>query len=155
VHRALGMIAARPLWFAGAMIDRVGLMLTYDAEGAAGWPRDTAYVGLVAGAGPLRWLVRHAQSILFHTWLVWLLTLAGAGALVARGAWRTTVLLAVVPVHHCLLQSFLLTEYKYTLPIHAWVFLLAGAAVLWIGDAGSSGRRWRLPAWRAQRAPVS
>lgn len=132
VRRAVDLIASRPLWFAGAMIDRVGLMLAYDAEGAAGWPRDTAYVGFVASSGPLRWALRGAQRLAFHTWLVWLLVLVGTAGLVASGRWRTAVLLAAVPVHHCVVQSFLLTEYKYTLPVHAWMFLLAGSAALWL-----------------------
>jgi hypothetical protein len=104
------------------MLDRMGLMLTYDSEGTAEWPDNTAYVGSLFGL----------QRLLFRTWLIWLLIAAGVAALVAKGEWRTALLLSVVPVHHVLLQSFLLTEYKYTLPVHAWLFVLAsGTTIAW------------------------
>ena len=46
-----------------------------------------------------------------------------------RGEWRTAQLLAAIPIHHLLLQSLLLTEYKYALPVHAWLFVIAAATV--------------------------
>jgi len=134
LRRALEVIAARPLWFAGAMLDRLGLIFSYDHEGSPPWPRNTAVVApLQPGAGgelarPLRWPVYLAQSALFRTWLVRLLALAGAVWICGSGRWRLAALLAAVPLHHALVGSLVLAEYKYALPIHAWVFLFVGAA---------------------------
>lgn len=124
VRRALDAISHRPVWFLGVMASRIRLMLCYDAEGPPGWPADTAYVGPAEQPA-----IRFVQRIFFRTWLVWLLIAAGISALVLMGDWRMALLLATIPAHHVLLQSLLLTEYKYTLPIHAWLFILAGAAV--------------------------
>ncbi len=146
VRRGLVAIAARPIWFTGVMIDRVRLMLSYDVEGTDAWPRNTAFVGWIDRGGALRSVLRLLQRALFHTWLVWILVVAGGVWLLRFGHWRAGILLAVVPLHHCLLQSFLLTEYKYTLPVHAWMFLVAGASVCWL-------RSVRLGS--ARRAPVS
>ena len=124
VRRATDAITARPIWFAGVMLDRMRLMLIYDADGPAGWPDDTAYVGTTEQS-----VVRFVQRTVFHTWFIWLLILAGAACLVLRGEWRMALLLSAIPLHHLLLQSLLLTEYKYTLPVHAWLFVIAAATV--------------------------
>lgn len=124
VNRALDAIAARPIWFAGVMIDRIRLMLTYDPDGPPGWPDDTAFVGTTEQS-----IIRFCQRVVFRTWFVWLLVVAGAACFVLRNEWRTLVLLAAIPLHHLLLQSLLLTEYKYTLPVHAWLFVIAAATV--------------------------
>ncbi len=121
VGRALEAIRARPVWFVRVMLDRMGLMLTYDSEGQAEWPDNTAYVGSALAV----------QRLLFRTWVIWLLAISGIAALIYADHWRTAVLLAAVPIHHVLLQSLLLTEYKYTLPVHAWIFMLAGASLYW------------------------
>lgn len=122
--RAVDAIGRRPFWFAGVMLDRMRLMLFYDVEGPPGWPDDTAYVGPTEQSA-----IRFVQRVVYRTWFVWLVIVAGAACLVMRGNWRTAVLLAAIPVHHVLLQSLLLTEYKYTLPVHAWLFVIAGATV--------------------------
>lgn len=124
ISRALDAIATRPFWFAGIMLDRMRLMLVYDPDGPPGWPNDTAYVGTTEQP-----VIRFVQHVVFRTWFVWILIVAGATCLVLRGEWRTALLLAVIPIHHVLLQSLLLTEYKYTLPVHAWLFVIAAATV--------------------------
>lgn len=124
IRRALDAISARPFWFAGIMLDRMRLMLIYDPDGPPGWPDDTAYVGTTEQP-----VIRFVQHVVFRTWFVWLLILAGAACLVLRGEWRTALLLAAIPIHHLLLQSLLLTEYKYALPVHAWLFVIAAATV--------------------------
>jgi len=124
IGRATAAIAARPFWFAGVMADRVLLMLTYDAEGPPGWPGDTAFVGTTEQP-----VIRWVQRLVFRSWLIWVTLAAGVAGLVWRGAWRTALLLLAIPAHHLLLQSLLLTEYKYALPVHAWLFVVAATAV--------------------------
>ncbi len=139
IRRALDAIAARPFWFAGVMLDRMRLMLIYDPDGQPGWPDDTAYVGTTEQPA-----IRFLQRVVFRTWFVWLLILAGATCLVLRGEWRTALLLSAIPIHHLLLQSLLLTEYKYTLPVHAWLFVIAAATV-------ELSRGWHSPRPRSGR----
>jgi 4-amino-4-deoxy-L-arabinose transferase-like glycosyltransferase len=135
VGRALAAIAARPLWFAGVMLDRMGLMLSYDHSGVRPWPESTGVVAPVnpRAGSPFETVVRvpiwSLQVLLFRTWSVRLLILLGLAWLVARGRWRLALFVGAVPAHHLLLGSLLLTEYKYALPIHPWLFLFAGAGI--------------------------
>ncbi len=46
--RALNVIRAKPLWFAGVMLRRAGSMLRYNDALAQGWPADTANVQVVS-----------------------------------------------------------------------------------------------------------
>jgi hypothetical protein len=153
IRRALEAIAGRPLWFGGIMLDRMGLMLTYDHSGERPWPANTAVVGPVLVAGGAlelagRAVVATAQRLVFRTWLVRLLVAAGLAWLIWTRRWRTAALLGVVPAYHLALDSLLLTEYKYALPIHAWLFLFAGVGA---AEAGGALVARALPALGARR----
>lgn len=145
LDRAFAVIAERPFWFVRVMFDRMGLMMTYEYEGDLPWPDNTAYAASVErGNGnvaerALRRGIIAVHWVVYRSWLIWALIAAGIAWLVRSGQWRTAVLVGLVPLHHLVLQSLLLTEYKYALPIHAWLFLLAGCAVCWTESAKGAG----------------
>ena len=72
-------------------------------------------------------------------------------AVAAQG--RTLLLLIAVPVYYLCTQSFLHTEYRYTLPIHYFLFVLAAVALYCTGAATWSGAVWVKRAAFNQRKP--
>jgi hypothetical protein len=82
-----------------------------------------------------RFLVRGLQGILFNTWRMGALILAGAFILALSRQWRTLVVVLAVPLYYLAAQSVLSTEYRYILAIHYFVFILAAvtlcAAAAW------------------------
>ena len=78
-QRALDVIASRPVWFGRVMLDRMGLMMTYEYEGDLPWPDNTAYVASVErGNGnavqrALRRTIILVHWLVFRSWLLWLL----------------------------------------------------------------------------------
>lgn len=134
MERARKAILSRPVWFFGVMLDRASLMVSYDTSGPTGWPNDTAIAPPVAVEGGffakgVRGVAHAVAWLVFRTWLVRTLILLGLIAVVVREKWRTGLLVLAIPLHHVALQSLLLTEYKYALPIHPWLFLIAGVGL--------------------------
>jgi hypothetical protein len=52
--------------------------------------------------------------------------------------WRALALLLVVPIYYMCVQSALWTEFRYTLPMYYFLFILAAVGVCWAGE-----RLWR------------
>ncbi|MDT5296751.1 MAG: hypothetical protein QOJ76_3631 [Acidobacteriota bacterium] len=127
--RALAVVGAHPLWFAGVMLRRAASMLrlertplTSTAQVSEGWMR-----------GP-RLVVRVVQK-LFITAIF--LPLSALGIVVLIRARRTLALAALlaVPLYYLCVQSALHTEYRYVLAVHYFLFIVAAAAVYHVGLA--------------------
>jgi hypothetical protein len=58
----------------------------------------------------------------------------GALALLVAG-FRRAVIVAIVPLYYLLFQSFVHTEFRYTLPMQYFVFVFAAIAWVAIGAA--------------------
>jgi len=179
VRRSLRVIAAHPVWFAGAALRRAAEMLDYAAADAppverAGaaraetldalhepgqgraaahlWgpellarlrPRLSSRQAVLAGRAldPARVPLRPLQTAL--TVLALPLVLVGAGA-VALLAPRRAVFLLAVPAYQMAIQSIVHFEFRYVLPMHACLLVLAGAGLgLAAGLVGESARRRR------------
>jgi hypothetical protein len=72
---------------------------------------------------------------LFITAVMLPLALLGAAILVRRRAWKSLILLLIVPAYYFCFQSMLHTEYRYVLAIHYFLFVLVAVAVYEIGRA--------------------
>jgi hypothetical protein len=137
--KALAVIKAHPVWFAGMMMKRMAGMLKY-----AGAP--VAYMGSaginVTGrkclperlqGGILSLLVNilgALQSVLRYLLLP--LMLVGA-SLAFRRDWRASALILTVILYYLVVGSLLHTELRYGLPMQALLFIFAGFAVERIG----------------------
>jgi hypothetical protein len=76
-----------------------------------------------------RFLVRGLQGILFNTWRMGALILAGVIMLAISRHWRALAVLLAVPAYYLAAQSVLSTEYRYILAIHYFVFILAAVTL--------------------------
>jgi hypothetical protein len=47
-------------------------------------------------------------------------------ATMAAASWRRTLFISMVPLYYLLFQSFVHTEFRYTLPMQYFAFLFAG-----------------------------
>jgi hypothetical protein len=169
IKRSLGVIMRHPLWFARAMAVRMNRMVSYVAEAdlvqrhAPDGPAQEAALGptykpekaarrmenslrqaaassraLAVGEalGPTRpgarWLQRVAKETgepFIFLGLVGLLILAPRRVLILLG----------VPIYYLLIQSTMHFEFRYTLPMHYFLFVFA--ATVWVLAARGA---WRL-----------
>jgi hypothetical protein len=92
--------------------------------------------------GVLRPVVRPLQIVLGLLTLP--LVLAGLAALLAVAP-RRALFVLVVPLYQVAFQSIVHFEFRYVLPMHACLLVLAGVALALIGGwtAGRLGRRRR------------
>jgi hypothetical protein len=122
-QRALSVIRAHPVWFAGVMARRAASMLRLErtplASGApvsAGWTRAP------------RLVVRAVQK-LFITAVFLPLYLAGLILLLRARRGRALAALWAVPLYFLCLQSALHTEHRYVLAVHYLLFPCAAVAL--------------------------
>ena len=54
-------------------------------------------------------------------------------------SWRRALFISIVPLYYLLFQSFIHTEFRYTLPMQYFVFVFAAIAWVLIGFSISSG----------------
>ena len=125
--RALGVIRAHPLWFAGVMARRASSMLRLERTPLAstlpvseGWTRAP------------RLAVRAAQK-LFITAVFLPLQLFGLATLVRWRRWRALTVLLAVPLYYLFVQSALHTEYRYVLAVQYFLLVLAALALRQVG----------------------
>lgn len=133
-RRALAVVRAHPLWFAGVMLRRAGSMLRLErtplastapvSEGWTRWPR----------------LALRALQKLFITAVFLPLYLFGLFLLIRARRWRELAALVTVPLYYLCVQSALHTEYRYVLAIHYFFFNVAAAALCEAWRA--AGRVW-------------
>ncbi|HEX8557375.1 MAG TPA: glycosyltransferase family 39 protein [Pyrinomonadaceae bacterium] len=122
-RRALRVIGANPVWFAGVMLRRAASMLRLERTPLAstlpvseGWTR------------PPRLLLRGAQKLFITA--VFLPLYAAGLWLLARGRRRRALAaLLVVPLYFLCVQSALHTEHRYVLAVHYFLFAVAAHAL--------------------------
>jgi Dolichyl-phosphate-mannose-protein mannosyltransferase len=78
---------------------------------------------------PARGVVRSIQRNLFTTARLLPLIITGLLLLLLAGQWRIVLLVVAVPLYYLSAQSLFHTEYRYILPIHYFLFILAGATL--------------------------
>lgn len=158
VERSLAIIRERPIWFAGSMLVRMKEMLKYSAHAPLLFKQNGASIkspnGTVVGGqtdrdlyltenGPaaeranslragqvVAWLrlpVRALQRILKETMLVFMPI---GAALIFLTSPRRCLILLLIPLYWFLFQSPLHTEFRYTLPMHYFLFIFV--AVGWV-----------------------
>jgi hypothetical protein len=156
IKRSLNVIIRHPIWFAGVMLRRMGEMFKYSAQAPLVFKStDTKLIeeGEVArqsknrrdpnsdeklsisrralGYGEtISWtrpILRALQRIVKESLLLFILL--GAVALFFLSA-RRALYIMMVPLYYLLIQSTMHTEFRYTLPMHYFVFVFA--AVVWV-----------------------
>jgi hypothetical protein len=86
--------------------------------------------------------VRGIQRNLYTTSHMLLLIGIGVILLAAARRWRALLVLLAVPAYYLLVQSALHTEYRYILPIHYFLFVLAAVTLGCFGVAMGQASRW-------------
>ena len=95
-----------------------------DSEEAA---PSSAALGVGRGISWMRPPVRAAQRLAKETVLLFLLL---GGILLAVVSWRRALFIMAVPLYYFLFQSPLHTHFRYTLPMHYFLFIFA--AICWV-----------------------
>jgi hypothetical protein len=147
VAKSLDIIIRHPLWYAGVMVGRMGEMVKYSAhaplvfraEEVRAFEKSDAIrkqwrslapgsAALAFDPGPpwLRSSVRLLQRLAKEAMQVSIL--CGLLAILLLGV-RRGMFLLIVPSYYLLFQSLMHTEFRYTLPMH--YFLFAFAAISW------------------------
>jgi hypothetical protein len=116
--RGLGVIGAHPAWFASVMVRRAASMLRLERARRVS---DAVGVGLL--------------QRLFITALFLPLAIVGAYLLARSRRRRALAVLVAVPAYYFCVQSFVHTEYRYTLAINFFIFALAAVALTQLGAA--------------------
>ena len=145
MRKALTIIKAHPLWYAGVMARRMAGMLKYAGE-------PVPYMG-TAGINvtskkclPLAWqggtialgvnILGMLQSVLRYVLLPLMLFGAYLGF---RRDWRVSAIVSSVILYYLVIGSMLHTELRYGLPMQALLFVFAGLAVVEIVKNLKSG----------------
>ncbi len=177
VRKSLEIIRNNPAWYAGVMVDRMREMFKYSANaplvykpsqvsGRApahpikkGW-EDRVSDGYVLRFGEslfwLRPLLRFFQRAMKETLQPFIVV--GMAMMMAAGLRRALFLLAV-PIYYLLFQSFMHTEFRYTLPMHYFIFVFAAITWTALGRVLLNGARRlrrnlrRVPTSDAQAPP--
>jgi hypothetical protein len=175
LKKSLSVIASNPIWFAGSMLKRMSAMLKYsgdaplvfratdrkvveaaerlDRENVKNPSRthkrieiesDRRAVKIGERLSLLRPAVRAMQRTAKETMLPMLII--GALVMFAAG-WRRALFISIVPIYYLLVQSTMHTEFRYTLPMHYFLFIFAAIAWVTIGSSFWRGAR-RLTAQR-------
>jgi hypothetical protein len=148
VNKSLDIIRRNPFWYAGVMIRRMREMVKYSAHAPLvykisearsqqrtapikpGWESMVTDGSSITVGESLFWMrpaVRATQRISKEIML--LFVIAGAAVLFAA-SWRRGLFLSVVPAYYLLFQSFMHTEFRYTLPMQYFLFVFA--ALTWV-----------------------
>ncbi len=156
VKRSLNVILHHPFWFMGAMVKRMGQMLKYSggaplifkSSNTTLIERGEALQGIKPGH-PMpsrkareadRWLANTGNLFFWLRPIVIILQrvtketaqvfiLIGA-AMILILSWRRFLWVMMVPLYYLLIQSTMHTEFRYTLPMHYFLFVFA--AIFWI-----------------------
>jgi hypothetical protein len=146
-RKSLAIVRAHPFWYAGVMLDRMRDMLKYSAHAPLvlrsrpdsvgppfplnpNWRQAVTKPTVLSFADRLNWLripVRALQRVTKETMLAFVLI----GAIVMFFAsWRRAFFILMVPVYYLFFQSLMHVEFRYTLPMHYFLFVFA--AVVWV-----------------------
>lgn len=153
INKSLAIIRDHPFWYAGVMLGRMREMLKYSAHAPlvyeinqtrsldrtaptrTGWESiatDGSGVAVGRGVFWMRPVIRPLQRLTKEA--MQLMLAIGVVALFAA-SWRRAVFVAIVPLYYLLFQSFVHTEFRYTLPMQYFVFVFAAIAWVAIGAA--------------------
>jgi hypothetical protein len=158
IKRSLAVIAGHPFWYLESDLKRIAQMFKYSADAplvarssdtrmieageTAGLPgAETAALnpgdGLDTSAGHslllgqrLFWarpIVRAAQRLIKETSLPFIILGLAISLALSR---RRTFLVLIVPAYYFFVQSAVHTEFRYTLPMHYFLFIFA--AMMWV-----------------------
>ena len=154
-RRSMDVILSHPLWFSGTMLGRVGEMVKYSAhaplvykecdraalaeneEASAdekrGKRKATADTSVLEIGKSICWMrqpVRVFQRLAKET----MLPLIFIGVLIVFTlSRRRALLLLIVPLYFLIFQSIVHFEFRYTIPIHYFLFIFAATA--WVAIA--------------------
>lgn len=169
VKKSLAIISRHPFWQAGAMIGRCREMMKYSAHAPlvyrnsevrsnksaaaikAGWEDhkdDRSSLAIGQGLFWLRPVIRSLQRITKETLLPFIVF--GAAVLFA-GSWRRGLFISIAPLYYFLFQSFMHTEFRYTLPMQHFMFVFAAIAWVLISAAIGQAVKSRLKRYRERR----
>jgi hypothetical protein len=147
VNKSLAIIFRHPFWYAGVMAGRMREMMKYSAHAPLvykiaeaksqqrtapikpGWENRVTEGSSLAMGESLFWMrpiARAAQRIAKETMLLFII--AGAAVLFAA-SWRRALFISIAPIYYLLFQSFMHTEFRYTLPMQYFLFVFA--AITW------------------------
>ena len=147
VRKSVDIIVRHPIWYSSVMLGRMREMLKYSAyaplvsrtgepasstaasSGSDSEGERVSRTALVFGESLtlLRPVVRAVQRAAKETALPFVLV----GALVLFSAsWRKGMFAMMVPLYYFLVQSSIHTEFRYVLPMHYFMFMLAG--IVWV-----------------------
>ena len=149
VNRSLAIIARHPVWYSGVMLKRMAGTLKYSAHAPLVYrnsevkayeksaPIRKAWEPLVTdGSSSLkvgeslswtRTVVRAAQRVTKETMLAFVIL--GAAMMIVASL-RRSLFLLMVPIYYWLFQCFMHTEFRYTLPMHYFLFIFT--AIIWV-----------------------
>jgi hypothetical protein len=147
IRRSLEIILDHPVWYAGVMLNRSRDMLKYSAHAPLvfrisearsrqrtlpvrpewdSMPADDSSLRIGSSIFWMRPVVRSLQRLIKEPMRFFILL--GAAVLVLC-SWRRILFLAQVPLYYMLFQSFMHTEFRYTLPMQYFIFVFA--AIVW------------------------
>jgi Dolichyl-phosphate-mannose-protein mannosyltransferase len=183
IKRSLDIIVRHPVWFAGAMLDRMWQMLNYSAyaplvfriddkklieagERARGaneskgerrvrreaWENGGWSLKVGESLFWLRLPERALQRVAKETGLLFILIGAPVMFFLSR---RRALFILMVPLYYFVFQSVLHTEFRYTLPMHYFVFIFAATVWVLIAASISAGIKRITPTLRIVRAKVA
>ena len=163
VAKSLEIIRCHPIWYAGVMLRRIRGMLKYSADAPLVFkfsevssrrrmlPLKPEWESLATDESSLevgrtvfwfRPIIRSLQRLVKEPMLY--LILVGAG-IIGAASFRRALFLGMTPLYYFLFQSFMHTEFRYTLPMQYFMFVFA--AVLWV-LAISGSRKGLVLLWR-------
>jgi hypothetical protein len=159
IKRSLNVIVRHPVWFAGVMLSRMGEMFKYSAQAplvfkatdtrlieagkaasqsATRKPSSAAATAYGETISWMRPVMRALQRVIKESLLLFILL--GAIALFFLSA-RRGLCVMIVPLYYLLIQSTMHTEFRYTLPMHYFVFIFAAVAWVLLGRAAWAGAK--------------
>ena len=115
LSRGFTVIRDHPFWFAGVMARRASTMLRMERA-----PRNPR-------------ILLHAVQRIFITAVILPLALLGLLIVIFRKESRALVVLSIVPVYYCLVQSIVHTEYRYVIAVVYFLLAFAAVGIVWIG----------------------
>ncbi len=139
--------------FVATKAEQVRIVLSNEASNP---PNPVARMGTVKltelGPARFRWtryprFLVHAVQRLFLTAVILPLALIGLALLIIRRERAALIILAVVPVYFCCVQSIVHTEYRYVLAVDYFLFALVGVCVSCLVNA-----LWKIMASRRASA---
>jgi hypothetical protein len=152
IKKSLGVIVRNPIWYSGAMYDRIGQMLKYSAHAPLVFRTTDRKLADELGDAPLTYLpdidqrpemtdrssldvgkklawtrplVRILQRTAKETLLAFILV---GAALILILNWRDALFLLTVPFYCMAFQSLMHWEFRYTLAMHFFLFIFASVA---------------------------